>query len=209
MTSTATTRNRTEQQGTGDNLNTWGARLNASVFALIDEALDGVTSITVSGTVTLSSANFTVDEARRRVLNVTGGTGGAVNIPNVEKVYMVRNAASGAVTIGVTGAVGASRASVPAGSGAIVFCDGVITRVIVDAETILASARAYTDAQAWAVSSGNLPGQTGNAGRALFTNGTTPSWLTIQTTDIGDYASDQTTRQTAASAFAVAMAAAL
>ena len=42
MPSTHTTRNRLEKQGTGENSNTWGTRLNEKTFDLVDTALDGL-----------------------------------------------------------------------------------------------------------------------------------------------------------------------
>lgn len=97
MVSTATTRNRLEKQGSGENNNTWGTRFNTNFADLNDFALDGMTSFTLSGLKTLSSNDYAADEARARFLNVTSGTGGTVTIPNLEKVYLVRNATSGSV----------------------------------------------------------------------------------------------------------------
>lgn len=97
MTSTATTRLRLEKQGAGDNDTTWGTRLNTNMIDMVDEAF-GVSSFTVTTTKTLSSNNYATDESRPLVLNVTGGTGGTVTIPNVQKAYLVKNASSGTLT---------------------------------------------------------------------------------------------------------------
>lgn len=121
MPSTATTRNRLEKQGTGENLNSWGAKLNASGLDLIDAALDGVESFTLSGSKTLSSTNYASDEARNRVLDITGGTGGTVTIPAVEKFYVIRNAATGTV---VFTAGGTETFAVSTGQVSFCFCDG-------------------------------------------------------------------------------------
>lgn len=120
MTSTATTRLRFDKQGTGDNSNTWGGNVNTN-FDLIDEAIAGVTSYTLSGSKTLTSTNYAADEARNFVQWITGGTGGAVTIPSAQKVYLVRNDASGAVTFAPSGG---TAASVAAGATALVFSDG-------------------------------------------------------------------------------------
>jgi hypothetical protein len=122
MPSTATTRNRLEKQAAGENSNTWGSRLNTNLIDMVDEALDGVTSFSLSGSKTLTDEDWTTDESRKRVLNITSGTGGTVTIPNVEKVYLVRNATPGSVTI-QTGTPAASSV-IPAGSMQWVFCDG-------------------------------------------------------------------------------------
>lgn len=113
MPSTFTSRNRLEKQAAGENNNTWGARLNDNVIEMVDEATDGVTAFTLSGARTLTVNEAASDESRKRVIHVTGGTGGTITVPNVEKNYLVRNASSGNVVI-TTGA--GTTATVPAGS---------------------------------------------------------------------------------------------
>jgi microcystin-dependent protein len=123
MASTATTRNRLNKQGTGDNSGTWGGVLNAQVFDIVDEALDGVTTLTISGNVTLTSTNYVTDQARRRMLKLTGSPGASytITIPSVEKFYFVINQSDAAQTIKTSGGVGYS---VPAGEARTVACDG-------------------------------------------------------------------------------------
>lgn len=120
MPSTATTRNRFEKQASGENSNTWGNILNASVFDLIDASADGVESYSLSGSKTLTSTNYAADEARMRVQNITGGTGGTVTIPAVQKNYIFRNASSGAVVV----SNGTNSVSIPAGNVEQIFTDG-------------------------------------------------------------------------------------
>ena len=121
MPSTATTRNRLEKQGTGENNNSWGTKLNTTAFDLIDAALDGMEDYTLSGTKTLSSTNYAADESRMRFQNITGGTGGTVTIPAVEKLYLVRNGSSGDV-IFTTGS--GDTATIPTGNVEWISCDG-------------------------------------------------------------------------------------
>lgn len=121
MPSTYTTRNRLELQAAGENSNTWGIRLNTNALALIDAAMDGMVSFTLSTTKVLTDEDGAADEARCRYLNITGGTGGTVTIPNVEKVYLVRNASSGTVTF-TTGS--GTTADVAASDTQWVFCEG-------------------------------------------------------------------------------------
>lgn len=97
MASTVTTRLRLEKQGSGENSNTWGTRLNGNTIDMVDEAF-GVSAFTLSGSKTLTANNYTTDESRPMVLDITSGTGGTVTIPNVQKAYLVRNATSGSVT---------------------------------------------------------------------------------------------------------------
>ena len=120
MPSTYTSRNRAEKQAPGENNDSWGALLNGNTIDMFDQALDGMVSFSLSGSKTLSANNGTSDEARCRYVNITGGTGGTVTIPNVEKVYVVRNGASGAVTF-TTGS--GTTCSVAAGGLGIVVCE--------------------------------------------------------------------------------------
>ncbi len=97
MPSTYTTNLRIEKQAPGENNNSWGTKLNENTIDMIDEALSGVTAFTLSGSKTLTTANGATDESRPATLNITSGTGGTVTIPNVKKIYLVRNATSGDV----------------------------------------------------------------------------------------------------------------
>ena len=168
MTSSATTRNRLEKQGTGDNANTWGTYLNSSID-LIDAALDGRTAFSLSGSKTLTSANYAADESRERFLDITGGTGGTVTIPAVEKWYIVRNASSGDVVF-TTGS-GVTQ-TVKSGSVTLLVSDGTNIRAGVD--------KGYVDAlvanTAFATA---LPSQSGNSGKFVTTDGMNASWASL------------------------------
>lgn len=121
MPSTYTTRNRAEKQNPGENTNSWGSLLNSNTIDMIDQSLDGMASFTVSAPTTLTNNNGSSDQARCRYLNITGGTGGTITIPNVEKVYIVRNTSSGTLTF-TTGS--GTTATVPTGQQAVVVCEG-------------------------------------------------------------------------------------
>lgn len=198
MTSTPTTRNRLEKQGLGENLNTWGNHLNLYALDLIDSALDGVTTISSTGAVTLTSVNYAADQSRMRVLNFTGAASSTVTIPSLEKYYIVRAALADVIV--TTGA--ATTATVKAGNTSVVWCDGSAVRKGQDADfagVVLTSIgtpvaatdaanKLYVDNAAWEQDAGILPGQTGNAGKYLITDGTTPSWslvLPLQTGNAG------------------------
>lgn len=199
MVSTPTTRNRLELIGTGDKTNTWGSSLNSNVFTMVDEAMDGVALITVSGNVTLTSTNYTSDQARMRQLWLSGAGGFTVTIPGVEKWYLVRNACSAAVTFSAGGAT----ASVPASQSRIIFTNGTDVYVEDDGASlayvdatflkltggtmtgpiVLSGAptanlnpatKAYVDALAFAAV--DLPAQGGNAGKFVTTDGSVSSW---------------------------------
>ena len=176
MPSTFTAQNRLEEQNPGENLNTWGSRLNANTTALIDFAISGYTALSISGAITLTSANGAADQARSAILDFTAGSGGTVAIPGVSHVYQVRNGANGNVVF-TTGS--GPTATVEPGSFATVVCDGTNCYRLADAADIaacLAAAELYAQGLAFESSSGQLPGQAGNAGAFLMTNGTTAMW---------------------------------
>lgn len=189
MPSNYTASLRFEMQGIGENLNTWGVRLNTALQR-IDKAVAGMAPIALAGVdYVLSSSNTADDEARAAILNLTGIGGCAVIVPAVSKLYMVRNAANAPVTI----TTGAGATVVLAVSDvAMVFCDGVgVAPQLLGGLTFRAALdnlRAYVDAQAWGAQAGVLPGQAGNAGGFLVTNGTTPSWRKLTVADVEDLA---------------------
>lgn len=193
MPSSPTTRNRLEKQATGENSNTWGAKLNAATFDLIDAALDGMASYALSGAKSLTSTNYVADESRMPFQNITSGTGGTVTVPAVEKRYYVRNNATGDV-IFTTG--GGATATVRDGDLAVVLCDGTncytVRALDYGAElpsstgTPTSTAHLVTKAYADGLSfSSALPDQTGNSGKYLTTDGTTASWATLTKTTVG------------------------
>jgi hypothetical protein len=224
MPSTYTISFRLNLQAPGDNLNTWGVQLNNGVFQLLEDALAGSVTQTLSGPLILTSVNGATDQARCMALNITGGTGGTITVPSVKKLYFVRNASSGAVVV-TTGA----GASASFAAGEVGFCyspDGTnfyrtttatnfggvtLTNLGAPSANTDAATKGYVDNTAFAMASGSLPGQTGNAGKSLITDGTNPSWgiPTLTTSDITNYASDQAAKTATATKLAIAFAAAL
>lgn len=133
MADSPTTRNRFRQQSLGSNLNVWGDPYLNTNFQLIDDSLDGQTTITLtSGTTTLTSNNYATDEARMRVLVLAGTLSGncTIIIPNVQKWYLVINGttqASYTISIKTSGGVAAS---IPSSIGSCsVTCDGTDSAV--------------------------------------------------------------------------------
>jgi hypothetical protein len=214
---------RLNYQAPGDNLNTWGTILNNGVFQLLEDAVAGMVSFTLSGPRALTSTNGATDEARCAVLNVTGGTGGTITAPSVKKVYLVRNASSGPVIIttgaGVTATFSAGEVGFCAGDGTNFYRTTVttdfggvaLTSVGAPTANTDAATKGYVDGVAFTMAGGSLPGQSGNAGKALITNGAVASWgiPTLTTSNITNYASDQAAKTDTATKLAIAFAAAL
>lgn len=174
MADSPTTRNRLRKQEVGAKTNAWGTDWNEDGGSdRLDEAMDGVVAFALSGTKTLTSTNYETDEARMRIINVTGGTGGTITIPALEKWYLVRNGASGDVIISN-------------GSNSVTLSSGEVNCVVTNGTTIYsANAKTYVDAQILAASlSAELPSQAGNAGKYITTDGTNASWAAISLSSI-------------------------
>lgn len=193
MPSTWSSRFRLNFQAPGENLNTWGGLLNVQVFQLLEDAIAKRQAFSLSGSKTLTTANGAEDEARCAFLDVTSGTGGTITIPPLEKIYLVRNAASGSVIV-TTGA--GVTATIVAGEMAWVSSDGSNVRKALTSDfggariTSVGSPLAATDAvprsyvDSFAFGVAELPGQAGSAGYFLTTDGTTPSWEPIGVSDV-------------------------
>lgn len=171
MPSTASPLLGLELQADGENLNTWGQKLLV-LFLMVEAAIRGRQDIVVSGSASLSAENFVVDEATHIWLDLSG-TGGTLTIPGRATVHIVRHSGSGDITI-TTGA--GNDAVVEVGSLTVVVCDGANVYQLGFGG---ASLKAYIDEQLLAASAGELPGQAGNDGKVLTTNGTTASWAAV------------------------------
>lgn len=225
MPSTATPSLRLEQQGTGENTNTWGIKLNSSTIALIDSAIAGRTYIDnpYSGQI-LSALNYSADQARQPVIQfsgaVSGSTDATILVGAVPKLYLIRDFATGGnlafgtaggtsvtlpksgfmpVTITASGAEDArtyelSPSHAPTNPGGIVTRSslgltlsgtGMPTGYTPTANSSVAT-KLYVDAQIIASAlSGTLPGQSGNAGKFLATDGSSVSWSGTNAIDLG------------------------
>jgi hypothetical protein len=93
----------------GENASTWGQPKLNTVIDLIDEAVGGVESIsTTGGTTTLTSTNYTSDQARNACLVFTGtlASNAIIVVPNVEKLYLAVNNTTGSYSLTVKTAAG-------------------------------------------------------------------------------------------------------
>lgn len=178
---TPTSRLRAVKLDPGGSLNVWGDLLNTQALDLIDEAIAGVEKISLTGSngsLSLTSANYATDQARNAALIFTGAPAVdvTVTIPSVEKVYVCSNQTARTVTL----TAGGLTVALAAGDRAVVWCDGT------DCGLGSISATTVTGLIANAQLAGaNLPGQAGNAGKFLQTDGSVPVWSPIAIPDVG------------------------
>ena len=62
MATSYTSRIRLEQQGDGENPNSWGAILNQNVFGLVDDAIGAYTTIGTSGSQLVNDTTLTTND---------------------------------------------------------------------------------------------------------------------------------------------------
>jgi len=191
---------RFELQFTGENINLWGDKLNAALIDA-DAAIAGLVTKALSGDYTLATANGAADEARAAMLKFTGAGPFAVTIPSVSKAYDVWNACSAPLTV-KTGA--GTTATLNPGEAARLICDGAnvrrsqgtefggqqITGLADPSAPQMAATMGYVTSQIMGAMAGSFPGQAGAGGSALFTNGVTPFWKPIASTDLSDFNSN-------------------
>lgn len=212
MPSTPSSRLLIEKQAAGENLNTWGDRLNAAI-ELLDEAIAGVTTIPVTAPLTtLSAVNYQTDQVRPAVLRLTGApaAAAAVQVPARQNLWLVVNATTGAaVTVktaagtgvvlrpgpqwiycdGTDVAAGSPRIDqIPGPAGALSLAGQRITDLAAPTAADHAATRGYVDATAFAMADGALPGQAGQAGRFLVTDGTAAAWADLPLASAADAA---------------------
>ena len=126
MASTFSQTLRLELIGDGDQSGIWGQTTNTNLGTLLEQAITGVVSITMTdANYTLTNFNGVSDEARNAVL-VVGGTNSQVRdiiAPLVEKLYVIRNNTVGGFGVRIIGATGTG-VTVPSGATVWVYCDG-------------------------------------------------------------------------------------
>ena len=161
MASSYSTNLRLELPVDGELSGSWGARINAGITEMVEDALSAETSITTTGDptpVTLTENNGAADTSRNAFLDIDGAlvANVAIAIPDLNKVYLVRNATTNAFTVTIkpsgTGAL------ITQGSTALVYCDG--TNCFIIAGDIGATTQAWDaqldDIAALAVTDGNV-----------------------------------------------------
>ena len=123
---------RIELIDTGTQAGTWGNTTNTNLGTLIEDAIAGYTSVSItSADQALTAVNGAYDQSRNMSLALTTTTTAAFNVyaPPAEKLYVIKNASSYVATIynstvlGNTTAAGTGVA-IPAGKTMTVWSDG-------------------------------------------------------------------------------------
>ena len=145
MPSTYTSNNGIEKIGTGEQSGTWGDTTNVNLD-IVDRALDGVGSISLSGTThTLTTSDGSLSDGQYRVLIFGGSPSGTNTVtitPNDQgKFYLVDNE-SGEDVVLTQGTGG--NGTVPDGEIALVYADGAGAGAKVVATTFSDLASAQT-----------------------------------------------------------------
>lgn len=107
---------------TGEQSGTWGTTTNTNLGTALEQAIVGKADITLastSETISLTNTNA-LQDARALYLNLSGTPGGAttLNVPAIEKNYIVYNGSNETVTVKVSGQTGVA---IPAGKTALVY----------------------------------------------------------------------------------------
>lgn len=116
-------------QGTGNNNNSWGVNLNNLAIGLFDRAIAGLYANSVTGgTLDLDDVipPAGAHPLAEMIVDLSGvlASNQIVLVPNVSKLWFVRNQCSGAFTVKFKTASGTASAAIPQGGWCPVFCDG-------------------------------------------------------------------------------------
>lgn len=115
--------------GTGEESGNWGNITNSNLGTAIEQALVGMATLS-SGDFTTNIATLTLtnttalQNARALCLNIAAGAvsaAGTINVPAIQKPYIVINGSSYTVTVKVSGLTGVA---VPAGKRTVVYNNG-------------------------------------------------------------------------------------
>jgi hypothetical protein len=149
--------------GTGEQSGTWGATTNTNIGTAVQQAIVGMATLS-SGDFTANVATLTLTDtnaaqnARALCLNIAAGAvsaAGTINVPAIQKPYIIINGSSYTVTVKVSGLTGVA---VPAGKKTTVYNNG----------TDVGSQEDYLPALALGTA---LPATSGGTGSASFAVG--------------------------------------
>lgn len=116
--------------GSGEQSGTWGNTTNANIGTAIEQAIVGMATLEAADftanvcTLTLANTNAAQD-ARALCIKIASGAisgAGTLNVPAIEKPYLIVNATTQSITVKVSGQTGVT---VPAGVRTVVYNDGI------------------------------------------------------------------------------------
>jgi hypothetical protein len=115
--------------GNGEQSGTWGTTTNSNIGTAIEQAIVGMATLDSgdfsTNVCTLTLADTTASQdARALCLNIAAGAvsaAGTINVPAIQKPYIVINGSSFTVTVKVSGLTGVA---VPAGKRTVVYNNG-------------------------------------------------------------------------------------
>ena len=162
---------------TGEQSGSWGTTTNTNIGTAIQQAIAGMATLATGdftsnvATLTLSNTNA-LQNARAVCLNITAtlSAAGTVNVPAIQKPYLVINNSVGgyAVTVKVSGLTGIS---IPNGKTAWVYNNG--TDVVSGSNYLPGSVYAVTDASNTFSAANTFSGANSFTARQTFSGSTT------------------------------------
>lgn len=108
----------------GENDSTWGTKTNTNL-GILESSVAGTTAIsTTGGTTTLTNVDYTNDQAKKHVLDVSGTlvSNAIIVIPNASKTYKVFNRTTGAFTVTIKTS-GGSAITITQSTACEVYCN--------------------------------------------------------------------------------------
>ena len=103
---------------------TWGDTVNNSVTQMVEEAIAGSVTITVTGNFTLTTADGATDQSRPAIIILAGSPGSAANMTTAgtfTKHYIVKNGTGQTITFKTASGSGTA---IPNGKTMFLYCNG-------------------------------------------------------------------------------------
>ena len=129
MASTYTANTGIEKIASGEQAGTWGTTTNRN-FDIIDDALNGVLSLAISGNTTLTTSDGTLSNGHHKVILLTDSVSSAFNLtiaPNDQQKWYFINNNTDQICTALQGGGSGTTVAIGAGASAIIYADGAGT----------------------------------------------------------------------------------